>query len=132
MISKYSDHNLHPWIRLIQQTKFNPALSFPFLSIFFSCDIHSLQCFFFLFSLFISLVHSCLCTSLSICIKNFSQFHLLFTTTTAGLHVCHHHALLITSRSLPPSSPSRSSPSPQVTSLSVSLLLLLSSFYLLL
>ena len=128
MISKYSDHNLHHWIRLIQQTKSNPALSFPFLSIFFFYDIHSLHFFFFLFSLSLWFTHVSAHLSLSL-----SKISLNFiTTTTAGFHVRYHDALLITSLSLPPSSPSRSSPSPQVTSLSVSLLLLLSSFYLLL
>ena len=93
MISKYSDHNFHHWIRLIQQTKSNPALCFPFLSIFFFCDINSLHFFFFLFFYtFGSLV------SLHISLylyQIFLSIHLLFTTTTAGIHVRHHHALLL-------------------------------------
>ena len=125
MISKYSDHNFHHWIRLIQQTKSNHALSFPFLSIFFFYDIHSLHFFFFLFSLSIWFTSPLLslCTSLSISIKYSSQFisssppqppAFMFVTTTLFCYV------VFTSLSLSHSSLSRSSPSPQVTSLSVS------------
>ncbi|KAJ4910247.1 Uncharacterized protein Rs2_04868 [Raphanus sativus] len=51
MISKYSDHNLHHWIRLIQQTRSNPSLSFSFLSTLFFYDIHALRFFIFFFLL---------------------------------------------------------------------------------